>query len=446
MLDENGNFKSTEIFINNEIKGKTKGTFIEDNTHNKDRKFIFLGVALGAFIASIFFCIAAVVTNGFLLPSLINNRAAFTASNDPNALPDNLFDQKLKDIKKIIDANFIFDYKDSALQNGVFKGMLDSLNDPYSQYYTAEEFKSAMEQFDGEYSGIGAVISISKDKKEMSITSVYPDSPAEKAGFMSGDILIAIDNEKITPEMSLENVVRLIKGPKGSKVKITVRRKGKKSKVTLTAVRDEIKVQTVYSDLIEKNIGYMRITEFSSNTSKEFKKVYDSLVKQGAESMIIDLRDNPGGSFNAVCEILDGFLSDGVIVYTKDKNGNKDYVNADSDVYYDKKMVVLVNSNSASASEIFSGAVKDRKLGKLIGETTYGKGIVQNTIPLTDGTAIKLTISRYYTASGNEIHEKGITPDIKVIYREPKKVDNKEYSFKDDNQIMRAIKLLREGK
>lgn len=440
MLDENSNFK------NNEVKENAKGTFIEDNINNKDRKVIFLGVALGVFIASIFFCLAAVLTNGFVLPSLIKNRAAFTASNDPNALPDNVFDQKLKDIKKIIDANFIFDYKDSALQNGVFKGMLNSLDDPYSQYYTAEEFKSAMEQFDGEYSGIGAVISISKDNKEMSITSVYPDSPAEKAGLMAGDILTAIDNEEITPEMSLEDVVRLIKGPKGSKVEITVKRKGKKSKIRITAVRDEIKVQTVYYDVIEKDIGYIRITEFSSNTSNEFKKVYDSLVKQGANSMIIDLRDNPGGSFNAVCEILDGFLSDGVIVYTKDKNGKKDYVNADSNVDYDKKMVVLINSNSASASEIFSGAVKDRKLGKLIGETTYGKGIVQNTIPLPDGTAIKLTISRYYTASGNEIHKKGVIPDIKVIYREPKKGNKKNYSFKDDNQIMRAIKALRENK
>ncbi len=446
MLDENGNLKNREMFRNNEVKENTNVTFIEDNSNNKDRKVIFLGVALGAFIASVFFCLAAVFTNGFILPSVINNRAAFTASNDPNALPDNVFDQKLKDIKNIIDANFIFDYKDSALQNGVFKGMLNSLDDPYSQYYTAEEFKSAMEQFDGEYSGIGAVISISKDNKEMSITSVYPDSPAEKAGLMAGDILTAIDNEEITPEMSLEDVVRLIKGPKGSKVEITVKRKGKKSKIRITAVRDEIKVQTVYYDVIEKDIGYIRITEFSSNTSNEFKKVYDSLVKQGANSMIIDLRDNPGGSFNAVCEILDGFLSDGVIVYTKDKNGKKDYVNADSNVDYDKKMVVLINSNSASASEIFSGAVKDRKLGKLIGETTYGKGIVQNTIPLPDGTAIKLTISRYYTASGNEIHKKGVIPDIKVIYREPKKGNKKNYSFKDDNQIMRAIKALRENK
>ncbi len=446
MLDENDDFKSTEMFKKNETKETVQETFIENNNNSKETKGIFLGVALGAFVASLFFCLAASLMNGSIFSLPINDRAAFTASKDPNALPDNLFDQKLKHIKKIIDANFIFDYKDSTIQNGAFKGMLASLDDPYSQYYTAEEFKAAMEQFDGEYSGIGAVVSLSKNTRLISISSVYPDSPAEAAGLMAGDILTAIDDKEITLEMSLEDVVRLIKGPKGSKVEIKVKREGKKEEFKLTAIRDEIKVQTVYHDLIEKNIGYIRIVEFSSNTSGEFKKTYNSLVKNGATSMIIDLRDNPGGSFNSVCEILDGFLSDGVIVYTEDKNGKKDYVNADRNVYYDKKMVVLVNSNSASASEIFSGAVKDRKLGTLVGENTYGKGIVQNTIPLTDGTAIKLTISRYYTASGNEIHKKGITPDIKVIYRQPKKINGKKYSFKDDNQIMKAIKVLRENK
>lgn len=444
MLDENDNLDEARMFNSN--KTNQEVTFIEDTGNNKGGRVLFLGVALGAFIASIVFCLATVLMNGSIFSLPISNRAAFTASTDPKALPDNVFNQKLKNIKEIIDANFIFDYKDSKIQDGIFKGMLASLDDPYSQYYTAEEFKSAMEQFDGEYSGIGAVVSISKDKSTISISSVYPDSPAEKAGLMAGDILKEIDDEEIVFGMSLEEVVRLIKGPKGSKVEITVKRKGEKKELKLTAIRDEIKLQTVYYDLIEKNIGYIRITEFSSNTSDEFKKVYKSLAEKGAERMIVDLRDNPGGSFNSVCEILDGFLSDGVIVYTKDKNGEKDYVNADSNVDYDKKMVVLVNANSASASEIFSGTVKDRGLGTLIGETTYGKGIVQNTIPLADGTAIKLTISRYYTASGNEIHGKGITPDIKVIYRQPRQKDNKQLTYKDDNQIMRAIKVLNESK
>lgn len=408
------------------------------------KRGVLFGALLGALVASVVFSMTSILVRGSIFSIPIANKQAFTASADPKALPDGVFNQKLKHIKKLIDSNFIFDYKDSSIQDGILKGMLEALDDPYSQYYTADEFKAAMEQYDGAYSGIGAVISLSKDGKTASINSVYPNSPAEKAGMLAGDIIKEIDGKEIKIGMKLEEIVKLIKGPKGSKVEITVKREGSKKEITLTAIRDEIKVQTVYDDIFEKNIGYLRVIEFSGNTSAEFRKAYHALEKKGAKYMIVDLRDNPGGSFSTVCEMLDGFLSDGTIVYTEDKQGNREYVEADNKVEYKLKMVVLVNGNSASASEIFSGAVKDRGLGTLVGETTYGKGIVQNTIPLSDGTAIKLTISRYYTASGKEIHQKGIEPDIKIIYRQPKIVKDKKYTYKDDNQILRAIKVLKE--
>lgn len=416
------------------LKKRTKKTFTNGT--------MWGGIILGVIISSIVFVVSSVFVHNLKFFRVGYNKNNLTASGDPAALPDEVFDQKVEDIQKLIEDNFIFEYKKSQLQDGILKGLVQSLEDPYSQYYTAQEFKKAMEQYNGEYTGIGIVVRQSEDKRGIVILNVYSGSPAEKAGLKSGDIIVEVEGEELMPEVPFEQIISKIKGKKGTSVSLKIIRENERKTRAFKVLRDSISIDSVRAEMLESNIGYIRVYEFSSHTTDEFDKAYDRMVKEGAKKLIIDLRDNPGGSFTTVCQMLDGFLSDGVIVYTQDKVGHREYVRANKAVKYKLPIAVLINRNSASASEIFSGTVKDRQLGVLVGEKTYGKGIVQNTIPFSDGTALKLTISRYYTASGKEIHEKGIAPDIKVIYRQPKIRKDKNYTYKDDNQIMRAIKVL----
>ena len=428
----------------NELNKQLSGRYLKRKTNKSLINGTMRGgIILGVIISSIVFVVSSVFVHNLKFFKERYHQSNLTANGDPTALPDEVFDQKLAEIEKLIDNNFIFEYKKSQLQDGILKGLVQSLEDPYSQYYTAQEFKKAMEQYNGEYTGIGIVVRQSEDKRGIVILSVYSGSPAEKAGLKSGDIIIEVEGKEISAAVPFEQMIAKIKGKKGTLVSLKIIREKEKKSKTFKVLRDNISVDSVRSELLEKNIGYIRVYEFSSHTTDEFDKAYNKLVKEGAEKMIIDLRDNPGGSFTTVCQMLDGFLSDGVIVYTEDKSGHREYVKADKEVKYKLPTAVLINGNSASASEIFSGTMKDRQLGVLVGEKTYGKGVVQNTIPFSDGTAIKLTISKYYTASGKEIDKKGITPDIKVIYRQPKSRKDNNYTYKDDNQIMRAIKALK---
>lgn len=402
------------------------------------------GIVMGVVLSSLIFVLGSFLIKTAGSGLFRHRESALTASSDPEAIPDELFYKKLENVKKLIDDNYIFEYKKSQIQNGILKGLVDSLQDPYSQYYTAQEFKKAMEQYNGAYTGIGVVVRLEDDKRGIIILNVYSGSPAEKAGLKTGDLIIEVNGEEILPETPFENTIAKIKGgPKGSTVDLTIIRDKKVSPSVFKVVRDEINVETVTSQMLENKIGYIKVYEFSGHTVEEFDRHYKQMEKSGARKMIIDLRDNPGGSFTTVCRMLDGFLKEGIIVYTKDKSGHKEYVYADSAVSYKLPMAVLINKNSASASEIFASTVKDLQLGILVGENSFGKGIVQNTIPFSDGTAIKLTISRYYTASGAEIHEKGIAPDVKVIYRQPKLKKNEVMTYQHDNQIMRAIKALK---
>lgn len=343
---------------------------------------------------------------------------------------------KVSELQQLIDRYYMGTVDEEALEDGIYKGYISGLSDPYSEYYDAEETKSFLESAQGEYSGIGAVMTQNKESGIITITHVYKDSPANKAGIKDDDILYKVEGKEVTG-IDLNDVVTEIKGEKGTEVELTVLRGEKNEEVTVVAVRDTIEVETVETKMLDDNIGYLAVSEFDSVTYEQYKEGLESLEQQGMEGLIVDLRGNPGGNLDTVCEILDLMLPEGLIVYTQDKNGEKQEFTSDEEHKFEKPMTVLVNGASASASEIFAGAIQDYGLGKITGTQTYGKGVVQQIFDLEDGTCVKLTIAEYFTPKGRSINGKGITPDTEVEYK---------YNEKDpdqDNQLEQAAKELK---
>ncbi|MCD8241113.1 MAG: S41 family peptidase [Lachnospiraceae bacterium] len=330
-----------------------------------------------------------------------------------------------------IDAYYLFDYDEEDVEESIYKGMMDGLGDPYTCYYTAEEYASFLESSSGSYSGIGATLQQDYSTGLITVVSTFEGSPAESAGLQADDILYMVEGEEVTG-IDLSLVVVDLKGEEGTDVNISIVRGSEVLEMTIT--RASIEVPTVEYEMLEDAIGYIAITEFDDVTDEQFASALEDLGSQGMESLIIDLRDNGGGLVDVTCTILDSLLPEGLIVYTEDKYGNREEEYSDAENYFDGEMVILVNGNTASASEIFAGAIQDYGVGTLIGTQTYGKGIVQSLIPLSDGSAIKITVSRYYTPSGNNIHEVGITPDI---------VLEADTQNEEDNQLQRAIEVLK---
>lgn len=331
------------------------------------------------------------------------------------------------------------DIDKAELQKWLIKGYVQGLGDPYSVYYDEAETQSLMESTSGEFGGIGVVIQQDIDTMVMTFTNVYAESPGEKAGLKDGDILYKVDGEDVTGQ-ELDTVVSKIRGQKGTKVEITVYRKNTLEEYSCTVTRDIIEVTTVAYEMKEDNIGYIIVSGFEQVTYKQFEEAIKDLNEQGMEKMIVDLRDNPGGNLSTVCEMLDLILPEGTIVYTEDKNNVREVITSDDKKQMQIPMAVLINGNSASASEIFAGAIQDYEMGTLVGTTTYGKGIVQNIYSLGDGTSLKLTTSEYFTPNGRNIHGIGIKPDIEVKY---------EYDAENptvDNQLQAAMKHLKELK
>ena len=293
-----------------------------------------------------------------------------------------------------------------------------------------------MEATEGEYDGIGAVLTQSRDTGVITLTHVYEDSPAMKAGLKDNDILYKVEELEVTG-VDLNEVVSHIRGEGGTDVKLTVLRGEKGEEITVTAVRDKIEVQTVEAKMLEDGIGYLSVSEFDSVTYSQYIKGLDQLAGKDMKGLIVDLRGNPGGNLNTVCDMLDVMLPRGLIVYMQDKNGRKEEMTSDDENQFTLPMAVLVNGNSASASEIYAGAIQDYGLGKIIGTQTYGKGVVQKIFDLKDGTCVKLTIAEYYTPKGRNINGKGITPDVEVPY------EYDEKHPKADNQLERAVEELK---
>lgn len=329
-------------------------------------------------------------------------------------------EEKLNAINSLLDSEFYFDDVDEdKAASDIFKAYLNAYGDKYTVYYTPEEYKQLTESTTGKFSGIGAVCEKNEDGS-IRLTEIYEDSPAEKAGLKAGDSITKVDGKDIK-DMDLTPAVALIKGEKGTAVSLEYVRDGNTATVTVT--RDEIEAKTVKYEMKDNNIGYIRVVQFDDVTKNQFMDALNDLKSRGMKSLVVDIRNNPGGMLDTVVSMLDEILPDGLIMYTQDKKGNKTEYKGSNPDELDMPMAVLVNGNSASASEIFAGAVQDYGVGKIIGTQTFGKGIVQTVRPLSDGSAVKYTIAKYFTPKGQDIHGKGVTPDMVVDMPEDSQTD-----------------------
>lgn len=349
-------------------------------------------------------------------------------------------EKKLEAIEDVIDEYY---YQDAdidveAMTEGMYAGMVNALGDPYSVYYTEEEWNDMMQDTAGIYYGIGAYLMIDPNTGLGKISGVIENTPAEEAGLRADDLLYLVDGES-TMGMELSEIVTRVKGEEGTKVHLTIYREGETDYLEIDVERRQIEAPTVKYEMLENDIGYIQITEFDEVTTDQFTEAMAVIKGSGAKGLVLDLRGNPGGSLNVVVDIARQILPKGLIVYTEDKYGERDEYTCDGRNELDMPLAVLVNGNSASASEILAGAIKDYHKGTLVGTTTFGKGIVQRVLPLTDGTALKLTISAYYTPNGNNIHGVGIEPDVVCEF------DSDAYYDRDvDNQLEKAVAVLSE--
>ena len=387
---------------------------------------VLVGIVIGAVIITGVWGAAKVVSAVFFKGNFATES---TSRSD--------MEHKLDRLNALIEKYYLYEDEidKDALVEGIYSGYAGALGDPYTEYYDEQEAKELFETTHGEFFGIGASMSKQLGTDEITIVNVYEDSPADKAGLKSGDILYKVDEHE-TAGYELDTVVSWIKGEKGTSVVLHVLRDGKE--VEVTAVRDKIEVQTVAYEMKEDQIGYIAVSEFDSVTYHQFETALEDLEKQGMKGLVIDLRNNPGGNFDTVTDMLKLLLPEGVIVSTKDKEGNVEEVTCDGANEFDKPLAVLVNQYSASASEIFSGAVQDYGIGEIVGMTTYGKGVVQQLMDLGDGTCLKMTIAEYYTPNGRSINGKGVEPDVEVEY------EYDENNPEADTQLEKALEVVKD--
>lgn len=390
-------------------------------------KRFWLGVFAG-FLAAVFLLAGA--WSVWQLSGLGNN-GDFAS----NSISEEDVEDKLDQINGLIENYYLYEDEidEDALIDGIYSGYASALGDPYTEYYDKEETQALLETTSGEFSGIGATMSMGVDSGEITIVNVYKDSPADKAGLQEGDILYQVDDKETAGE-DLDTVVSWIKGEQGTDVTLHVLRNGEE--IEATATRDIIEIQTVDYEMKDGQIGYIAVSEFDDVTYEQFKTALDDLEAQGMQGLVIDLRGNPGGNLSTVTDMLKLLLPEGTIVSTKDKYGNTEEITCDGSNEFTKPLAVLVNQYSASASEIFSGAIQDYGIGQIVGMTTYGKGVVQQLMDLGDGTYLKITIAEYYTPSGRSINGVGVEPDVEVEY---------EYDSENpeaDNQLDRALEVV----
>lgn len=348
--------------------------------------------------------------------------------------------QKLQTVEGMIRQYYYYDDEidTKVLEEGAYRGMIESLGDPYSTYYSAEELDELRNQTQGIYYGIGAGVSLDTETTLPKIVKIYDGTPAQEAGLRENDIIYEVNGES-TYGMSTSDVVALIKGEENTSVNLTIVRVGESDYLSIDVTRRKVNVPTVEFKMLNEDMAYIQISEFDDITVDQFTEALAMARGNNMKGLVLDLRSNPGGSLDAVVEIARMLLPEGLIVYTEDKYENRKEYTCDGTKQLEVPMTVLINGNSASASEILAGAIKDYGIGTLVGTTTYGKGIVQSVMPLTDGSAVKLTISSYFTPRGNNIHKKGIEPDVICEF------DGEAYYGSDDrpdNQLEKAKEVL----
>lgn len=345
-------------------------------------------------------------------------------------------ERKLNVLDTIVDRYYLYeeDVEEEDLIEGLYAGYLAALGDPYTDYFTKKETKELFESVTGEFFGVGALLSQDVSTGAITITQVYEDSPAEKAGVLAEDILIKVDDHVIADE-SLDEIVTWIKGEQGTEVTLHVLRGGEE--LALTAIRDTVQTLTVDCEMKDGQIGYIYIQEFDDVTEEQFREALSEMEEQGMKGLVIDIRSNPGGNLDTVVAMLQMLLPEGDIVSIRDRDGVQEKYTCDGTNAFDKPLAVLVNQYSASASEIFSGAIQDYGIGEIVGMTTYGKGVVQDILDLGDGTSMKLTTAEYFLPSGRSINQKGIIPDVEVEFAYAE--ENPEY----DNQLEKALEVVR---
>lgn len=410
---------------NDQNHGSESGSFI---------KVLFCGVLL------VLICMAGML---FCARWKITKLQSGTISSEASEKLDlNLGQVKHKtgEIEALINAYYLDEIDGQQVEDTMYTGMVAGLDDPYSVYYSKEELESMEEATAGEYSGIGATLSQDPETKEISVVSCFTGTPAEEAGLLPGDVITGWNGSSVS-DMELSELVSKIKTDPDEHLTLSIERDGEELEVELT--RRAVEIPTVEYEILEDQIGYIRLLEFDEVTAQQFEDAMADLEIQGMEKLIIDVRNNPGGVLQTVCDMLDQLLPEGMIVYTEDKNGKRKEYTSDGEHQFTKPLAVLVNGNSASASEIFAGAVQDYGIGTIVGTTTFGKGIVQKIFYLSDGTGLKLTVAKYYTPKGHDIHKKGIRPDVEVELDEVLQ-NQSSISHEEDNQLQKAISVLQE--
>lgn len=420
-----------EEIVTNEPKKKKKSLFKNGLVYG-----LILGIVLTAAVSCVGMRIYSNVSGNYLVIGPMGVK-----QTQKDEVLDEATIKKVDELLSYIDLYYNDSYEESDIRDAIYKGTLSGLSDPYSVYYTADEYKDLQITTQGNYYGIGAALSQNAKTMEVTISKVYEGTPAEQAGLKDGDEIVKVDDYEAT-SMELSNLVKKIRGEEGTTVHLTIYRASDKSSFEVDVERKNVDLPSVNSQMLSGQIGYIQISEFQSNTAKQFKKVLKKLQEQDMKGLILDVRSNPGGLVTSVVDILDQILPEGTVVYTEDKYGKKETYTSDASCI-DYPLAVLVNENSASASEILAGAIKDYKYGTLIGTKTFGKGIVQTLFPLKDGSALKITTAKYYTPKGHYIHGKGIKPDIVLKYKYSGP-EEESYDMKYDNQLQKAIEVVKE--
>ena len=416
----------------------------EKNVIQKERhrSGVIQGLLIGSFtmLAICAVVIAAAVKKGYIRPDTDGSIYIQSETYDGNTGIGTEAEQKLNLIDQTLKDFYFDDIDDSKVLDNIYKAYVNAYGDKYTVYYTADEYAKIQESSNGAYYGIGVVVR-KNDDGTILVVEPYDGAPGKEAGMRKNDVIVTVNGESVA-DQDLNSVGAKIKGDEGTTVNIGIRRDGSDDIAELTVTRRKVEIKTVAYEMLDDSVGLITISEFDKVTAQQFKEAYAQLETLGMKGLVIDIRSNPGGLLNVVVDMLDEILPDGLIVYTEDKYGNRQEYNGSNPDVIDVPLAVLVNGESASASEIFAGAVQDYGAGTIIGTQTFGKGIVQTIRRMSDGSAIKYTMAKYFTPKGQDIHGHGVTPDI--VEELSDEFNNlTEYDASKDNQLQKAIEVIK---